>query len=111
MNKNNYTIITGKVSEHPLFNTWSMMKQRCLNPKHTYYYLYGGRGIKVCDRWLSFENFVQDMGDRPSKNHTLDRYPNKKGNYELMNCRWATIKEQNSNKRKYYTRFRDIPEW
>lgn len=100
-----------KVAEHPLFNIWSMMKQRCNNPKHTYYYLYGARGVRVCDRWLSFENFVRDMGERPSPKHTIDRYPNKKGNYEPGNVRWALPAEQNKNKGKYNTKYRNLPEY
>ena len=81
------------------YRTWQAMKKRCINPKDKYYSIYGGRGIKVCDRWLeSFENFFEDMGEKPTPSHTLDRFPNKNGNYELTNCRWATQKEQQNNR-------------
>lgn len=84
----------------PEFNSWSSMIQRCTDKKHKYYKHYGGRGIKVCERWLnSFENFLMDMGQKPSKLHTLDKFPNNDGNYEPSNCRWATKKEQNRNQR------------
>lgn len=103
---------TTYINDHPLYNIWSMIKQRCNNPKHTHYNLYGGRGVKICERWtISFAHFIEDVGERPSLKHTLDRFPNKKGNYEPGNVRWATVKQQNENKRKYRTMFRDIPEW
>lgn len=79
--------------------SWSNMKQRCLNPKRNSYKYYGGRGIKVCDRWLhSFENFLADMGECPP-GLTIDRIEND-GNYEKGNCRWATIITQITNRRK-----------
>lgn len=81
----------------PEYSTWLAMMARCKNPKTKHYRLYGGRGISVCERWLKFENFLSDMGLRTSSKHSLDRYPNKDGNYEPGNCRWATIKEQNRN--------------
>lgn len=81
----------------PEYSVWLAMMARCNNPKTKSYRLYGGRGISVCERWLRFKNFIADMGNRPSNKHSIDRYPNKDGNYEPGNCRWATIKEQNRN--------------
>lgn len=81
----------------PEYYTWLAMMARCKNPNTKRYMLYGGRGISVCDRWLVFDNFLSDMGLRTSDKHSLDRFPNKDGNYEPGNCRWATIHEQNRN--------------
>lgn len=78
------------------YESWHKMMARCYNPKEIGYGRYGGRGITVCTRWKIFANFLQDMGKRPL-NKTLDRFPNRDGNYELGNCRWATYREQNSN--------------
>lgn len=93
---------TKYINDHPLYAIWSMIKQRCNNPKHTYYHLYGAKGIKVCDRWSnSFEAFIADVGQRPSLNHTVDRFPDKNGEYGPNNFRWATWHEQNSNRNKW----------
>ena len=82
----------------PEFDSWSNMKKRCYYSKDIGYYRYGGRGIKVCDRWLnSFENFISDMGDRPSKYHSLGRIDNDK-NYTPENCRWETDEQQRRNR-------------
>ena len=82
------------------FHSWQSMKQRCLDKNYDHYADYGGRGIKICKRWLkSFQNFYADMGPRP-KGHSLDRYPNPDGNYEPKNCRWATPFQQRWNRRK-----------
>ena len=78
-------------------NTWVSMVQRCRNPKCREYSYYGGRGITVCNRWLKFENFLTDMGERPTGT-TIDRIDNSKG-YFLENCRWATAKQQARNTR------------
>jgi len=80
--------------DNPAYLCWKMMQQRCSNPNEKSYARYGGKGIKVCDRWKSFCSFLKDMGPRPSPEHTIDRFPNREGNYEPTNCRWATHKEQ-----------------
>lgn len=78
---------------------WNGMRQRCSNPKNSHFRYYGGRGIRVCDQWqASFENFIADMGAKPSPKHTIDRI-NNEGNYEPGNCRWATYSQQNKNRR------------
>lgn len=79
------------------YDTWRCMRRRCEQPSNNRYYLYGARGITVCARWQSFENFLEDMGERPA-GKTLDRI-NTDGNYEPSNCRWATMKEQAANRR------------
>lgn len=78
--------------------SWMAMHARCKNPKHKQYENYGGRGIKVCERWDTFANFLADMGERPD-DKTLDR-KDANGNYEPDNCRWATNSQQQKNKRK-----------
>jgi hypothetical protein len=80
------------------YNSWSGMLQRCLNPNNTRFRYYGGRGITVCQRWLIFENFLADMGERPA-GLSIDRKDND-GNYELGNCRWATQSQQVANRRR-----------
>jgi hypothetical protein len=94
------------VSPNPAYANWQNMKRRCNNPKDPKYPDYGGRGIRVCDRWQGkngFANFLSDMGERPSKDLSIDRHPNPDGNYEPGNCRWATNKEQQRNKRNNHT--------
>ncbi len=82
----------------PEYVTWQAMKRRCDYPKDINYKNYGDRGIKVCDRWInSFENFYADMGKKPTAKHSLDRIKVNEG-YSPTNCRWATSKEQNSNR-------------
>jgi len=80
------------------YRSWESAKRRCSNKSSPAYPDYGGRGIKVCERWCSFENFIADMGPKPTPKHTLDRINNDKG-YEPGNCRWATRAEQSLNRR------------
>lgn len=79
------------------YQSWEMMKQRCLNPKATKYESYGGEGITIDERWMSFESFYEDMGDRP-EGTTLDRVSNDVG-YTKLNCRWATRSVQQFNRK------------
>lgn len=83
----------------PTYETWARMIDRCNNSNGDNYPNYGGRGIKICEKWLSFEGFLEDMGERP-EGKTLDRYPDMNGNYELSNCRWASDIEQARNTRR-----------
>jgi hypothetical protein len=79
------------------YMTWEGMKERCNNPNRDTYKYYGGRGIKVCERWNDFQNFLEDMGPRPD-GLTLER-KNNNGNYEPSNCCWATRQKQTRNRR------------
>lgn len=86
----------------PEYLVWTQMLQRCFNSKCEEYHNYGGRGITVCERWRGksgFVTFLSDIGRRPSTDHSIDRFPNNDGNYEPGNVRWATRKEQHSNRR------------
>ena len=80
------------------YNSWKAMKARCLNPLHTAYHNYGGRGITVCDSWASYDQFVSDMGFAPS-GYSIDRLDNSKG-YCVENCKWRTTKDQLNNQRR-----------
>lgn len=86
---------------HPITKILFGMIQRCENKANPNYPNYGGRGIKICDRWRhNVELFLADMGERPSSLHSIDRYPDKDGNYEPGNCRWATNTQQMRNTRR-----------
>jgi hypothetical protein len=83
-------------SNSPVFHVWRSMKSRCYNPKNASYLHYGARGIKVCDRWMNFQNFLEDMGE-PKKGLSLDRI-NNNGNYEPSNCKWSNWNQQARNR-------------
>ena len=95
--------LTHGMTNTPEYRAWQELRQRCRSQSGRNFQYYGSRGIKVCARWeSSFENFLQDMGPRPSNRHTLDRI-NNDGDYEPGNCRWATWNEQVANRRAYGT--------
>lgn len=90
---------THYMSDSPLYDCWTSMRNRCKSLNNPNYKHYGGRGIKVCKRWdKSFENFLKDMGQKPAPHYTLDRI-NVNGDYKPSNCRWATVQQQQNNRR------------
>lgn len=82
----------------PEYRIWCGMRSRCNNPAYPEYHLYGGRGIRICPDWDDFLQFLEDMGPRPSPKHSVDRV-NNDGPYSKDNCRWATLAEQQNNRR------------
>lgn len=99
----------------PGYASWVKMRQRCNNPRSVGFKYWGGRGITICERWNSFANFLADMGERPSQDHSIDRIDNN-GNYEPGNCRWALVADQNRNKSDKRTitldgRTQSVTEW
>lgn len=99
VNKTAFHVEKHGMVKHELYSTWNNMKSRCYRSESSSYNAYGGRGISMCDKWrYSFSSFVNDVGERPSRNHTLDRIDND-GNYEPSNVRWATQSQQTLNTR------------
>lgn len=83
------------LTKSPTYRTWRSMKARCYNPQSLSFKYYGAKGIRICERWESFDAFLEDMGERP-EGTSIDRLDSTK-NYEPENCRWATTKQQNRN--------------
>jgi hypothetical protein len=91
---------SSRISCTPEYRSWAALRARCKYLKVNSYDRYGGRGITVCKPWEKFENFLADMGPKPSPKHSIDRFPDNDGNYEPDNCRWATGGEQRRNQRR-----------
>ena len=90
--------------KNPEYGSWKNMIHRCTDPNHVGYERWGGRGISICERWLnSYENFLADMGPKPTPGHSIDRIDND-GNYEPENCKWSTRVEQRANRRDCFVR-------
>lgn len=102
-------------SKPPEYRAWQEMRQRCKNPNHKFYKNYGGRGVQVCERWNDFQNFLDDVGFKPSNKYSIDRI-NNDGNYSPENCRWTNSKQQARNRSNnvlytYKGQSFTIPEW
>lgn len=117
MPRNSFKPVHGhaaRVGKSATYHTWASMIARCTRPGATSYDEYGAKGIKVCERWLTFENFLTDMGEKP-RGQTLDRIDGN-GNYEPSNCRWATRAQQSNNRKscvmiEYQGRKQNLMQW
>lgn len=103
------------LTTHPVYKTWSQLKQRCNNPNNAKYPRYGGRGIKLCEEWVSFEKFLLDMGERPQGDYSIERRDNNKGYYK-ENCYWATrVVQMNNTERNHFISYegenKTVAEW
>jgi hypothetical protein len=110
-----YRTVVG-IRRLPEYAVWVAMRQRCNNPRDSAYKYIGAHGTRVCERWDSFENFLNDMGQRPGPGYSLILYPNKEGNYEPGNCRWATASETQRRSRgrtrhTYQGKTQTLVEW
>lgn len=94
--KHGHSCVDGKKSSLT-YNSWHSMRTRCINKQNKDYHKWGGKGIKICERWNSFTNFLEDMGERPGIEYSLDRIDSNK-DYSPENCKWSSIKEQNRNR-------------
>lgn len=100
---NSKKLTTHGLSKSTEYKSWTGIKERCYNKNNRRYGDWGGRGIKMCDRWFnSFENFLHDMGKKPTNHHSIERV-DVDGDYCIENCKWATVAEQNDNKRNKIT--------
>lgn len=103
------------ITKHPAYRSWAGMKSRCQNPNYNEYHYYGGRGIKICDRWQLSENFFDDMLPTWKPGLSLDRIDHNKG-YSPDNCRWADEKTQQNNRRnnrlfEYMGKSKSLTDW
>jgi len=107
-----YPILCGM----PEFTAWKNMVQRCTNPRNPSYHRYGAKGVRICEEWRIFEKFLADVGNRPGPGYSIDRHPDKNGNYEPGNVRWATASQQSRNRRNsvmatIHGQTRTVPDW
>lgn len=107
--ENGKFIVSHGLCDTPTYHTWEAMKSRCLKPQDKQYPEYGGRGITICEKWLTFEGFLADMGEKPEPDMQIDRIDNNSG-YYLDNCRWVT-KQENARNRRTSKRWYVLGKW